>query len=164
MSPTGHIAIGFATKNFAPKIPLPIIIIAAYALDLIHLILVAAKIEETGYAPWSHSLIMALLWSAVALFITKIFTGNYKAGIVMGLILFSHWVLDFIVWNDMLVTFDKNIRIGVGIYNAIGFSQTNFMKIDTSTIIASAIEISMLVIGITRYIAYNKRRKIVEPT
>ncbi|MHB8127432.1 MAG: hypothetical protein ACYDEX_00335 [Mobilitalea sp.] len=159
MSPTGHIAIGFATRNYAPQIPLFVFIAASYAIDLIYMLFVALGIDSIGYAPWSHSLLMVVTWSTLTVLITMSFTKRFKTGLILGLVIFSHWILDFFVWNDMLIVFNKNIRVGLGLYNRIGFSQTGFMEINTATMIASLIELSMLVIGIVRYVLYLKKAR-----
>ena len=159
MSPTGHLAVGFAAKKFAPKIPLLVFLIVPYALDLIYFIFVGVGIESVDYSPWSHSLLMALVWSALALLITLALTNKFKNGLVIGLVLLSHWVLDFVVWNDMLITFDKGLRVGLGLYNAIGFTTTSFSGLNSATLIASSIELSLLMFGVAVYILYLRKMK-----
>lgn len=43
MSPTGHLALGFATKKYANDIPLPILLITAYTIDLLYFVFIALK-------------------------------------------------------------------------------------------------------------------------
>jgi len=159
MSPTGHLAIGFAAKRFAPRIPLIVLLVTAYAIDLLYFLFMAIGIESVEYSPWSHSLIMAVAWSGLALLITLMITKSFRSALVIGLVLISHWVLDFIVWDNMLIIFDDGLRVGIGLFNAIGFSQTNFTGFNMSTVIASSIELSLLIVGVAMYIRLRKKDK-----
>lgn len=159
MSPTGHLAIGFAAKKWAPKIPLFVFLIAAYIIDLLYLIFLPLGIDSIGYSPWSHSLIMAVAWSAVSLLVTLIFTRDLKSSAFIGLVVFSHWVLDFIVWGNTLITFDRNLRVGLGLYDAIGFSQTNLTALNAATAVVSIIELGMLIAGIAIYLSHVRAGK-----
>jgi membrane-bound metal-dependent hydrolase YbcI (DUF457 family) len=52
------------------------------------------------YMPYTHSLIGALVWSTAAFFVYKLFAGqraSNAAALIVGLAVFSHWVLDLIV-------------------------------------------------------------------
>lgn len=156
MSPTGHLAIGFAAKKYAPQIPVIVFLIAAYALDLIYFIFLALGIDKIDYDPWSHSLIMAIIWSVAAGFITLYFSKKFQNGFVIGLVVFSHWILDIIVWDNIPIFFDKAHRIGFGLYNKIGFSLTG-LKLNLGTLIATSIELGMLLIGVGIYILYLRK-------
>ena len=156
MSPTGHLAIGFAAKKYAPQIPVFVFLIAAYAIDLLYFIFLAIGIDTLDYDPWSHSLLMAVIWSISAALITLFFSKKLQSGIVIGLVVFSHWILDFIVWDNLPVFFDKTNRVGLGLYDKIGFSLTG-LKLDSGSILAASIEMSMLLIGLAVYILYVKK-------
>jgi len=157
MSPTGHLAVGFAVKRFVPRIPLIVLLVTAYATDLMYLIFLATGIESVEYSPWSHSLIMVIAWSGLALLVTLLITKRIKDGVVMGLVFLSHWLLDFIVWDNMLITFDETTRVGFGLFNEIGLSQTNLFVFNTSTIIASLVELTLLAIGVTMFILSQRK-------
>lgn len=160
MSPTGHLAIGFAAKKAAPQIPVIIFLIAAYAIDLIYFLFLALGIDKFEYNPWSHSLFMAIVWSVAAGLITLFFSRKFRSAFVIGLVVFSHWILDIIVWDNIPISFDKSLRVGFGLYNRIGFSLTG-MKFDSGTVIAASIELGMLLSGLAVYILYlRKQRKV----
>jgi hypothetical protein len=164
MSPTGHLAVGFAAKKYAPQIPLAVFLIAAYAIDLIYFIFLALGLDKIDFDPWSHSLFMAIIWSVSAGLISLFFSrrssdGKYHNGLLIALVVFSHWILDFIVWDNLPVYFDKTHTIGLGLYNKIGFSLTG-MKINSGTIIVTAIELGMLIIGVAIYILFLKKQKM----
>ena len=153
MSPTGHLAIGFVAKKYAPQIPVIVFLIAAYALDLIYFICLILGIDKLDYDPWSHSLFMAIIWSISAGLITLFFCKKLRSGVAIGLVVFSHWVLDIIVWDNIPAFFDKTHRVGFGLYNKIGFSFTN-LRLNSGTIIAASIELGMFMIGLAVYISY----------
>ena len=106
----GHFAVGFATKRLAPQALLGWHIAAPLFLDVLFPIFVALGIEslsvEPGYTavmplnlhdiPWSHSLVMSVVWSVA-------FGGAYfalrkdaRAAAVLGAGVFSHFVLDVV--------------------------------------------------------------------
>lgn len=159
MSPTGHLAIGFAARKYAPQIPLIVFLIAAYAIDLLYLLFLSLGIDQFDYNPWSHSLLMAIIWSITACLITLIFSRKLRSGLVIGLVVYSHWLLDFIVWDNLPVFFDKSNRVGLGLYNKIGFSFTG-LTLNSGTIIASTIELGILMIGVVIYIIYLRKLRM----
>ncbi len=163
MSPTGHLAIGFTAKKYAPQIPLVIFLIAAYLIDLLYFIFLALGIDTLDFDPWSHSLFMAIIWSISAGLITLLFSKKLRLGLVIGLVVLSHWILDIIVWNNVPVFFDKTHRVGFGLYNKIGFSLTG-MELNSGTIIATSIELTMLIIGIAIYILYLRKERRAKST
>ena len=52
MSPTGHLALGFAAKKYSNDIPLPILLIAAYTIDLLYFIFITLEVEIYAIKPW----------------------------------------------------------------------------------------------------------------
>ncbi len=156
MSPTGHLAIGFAAKKYAPDIPLIIFLIAAYAIDLIYFIFLALGMDKQDYNPWSHSLFMAIIWSVTVGLISLLFSRKLRNGLVIGLVVFSHWILDFIVWGNLPIFFDRTKVIGLGLYDKIGFSLTD-LKISSGSVIATSIELGLLIIGLAIYILYLRK-------
>ncbi len=161
MSPTGHLAIGFAAKKYAPQIPVIIFLIAAYAIDLLYFVFLAFGLDTIDYDPWSHSLMMAIIWSVSAGLLTILIDKKFRSGLAIGLVVFSHWILDFIVWDNLPLFFDKTHRVGFGLYNKIGFSLTG-LKFNSGTIIATSIEFGMLLFGLAAYIIFLRKSRIVK--
>lgn len=98
MGPFGHCAVGLAAKPVAPQVPLGVLLLATEILDIFATAFVYAGIEggATAGNPWSHGLFMSVVWSVIAaLLVARIYRSN-RAGIVVGLLVFSHWVLDFV--------------------------------------------------------------------
>src|SRR5437764_8544076 len=110
----GHYSVAFAAKT--AKIPLWILFVAVQFLDYIWATLVLLGIEklrvikgftagsmlDSYFHPYSHSLITAVIWSAVAAFVCKMICRQYgcrynkSAPLIIGLAVFSHSVLDLV--------------------------------------------------------------------
>ncbi|HCT63062.1 MAG TPA: hypothetical protein DIC19_03080 [Erysipelotrichaceae bacterium] len=157
MSPTGHLAIGFAAKKYTHDISLPILLIAAYTIDLLYFVFIALKMESYAFNPWSHSLGMAIIWSGLGALIFYLFKHNKKQALIIGLLVFSHWILDFIVWDNLPIFFDSTQRIGLGLYPRIGFSMSQ-IQLNLGSILATSLELLMLVVGLVLY--FRNRRKV----
>jgi hypothetical protein len=102
---------------------------------------------------------MAIIWSALAFLLTFLFIRRLTAALVIGAVVFSHWILDFLVWKDMLLLFNEKIRVGFGLYDALGFSKTNMTEMNTAMFLTSAIELSLLTFGVVKYVIYVKNSK-----
>jgi len=106
----GHFAVGFASKPLAPKTSLGWLMLAPMFCDVLWPLFLAIGLEKTevtpGYTaftplnlydiPWSHSLVMVLVWSALlgGLYFALKRDGRGAAVIAAGV--FSHWVLDVV--------------------------------------------------------------------
>lgn len=146
MTPIGHFAIGFAARRAGPKVSLGIWLIATWLLDIMYFIFAFAGIESLENiskpgvvpTPWSHGLFMALIWSAVAALVAGLIYRSKPVGVLIGLVVFSHWVLDFISWNNLFLFFEGSPKVGLGLFNALG-ANTIF------------IELGLFLVGITIY-------------
>lgn len=102
MAALAHAGIGLASKRIAPKIPVWILVTAAYVIDLIWGVFFFAGIEHMpdqnlpGTNPWSHGLFMALIWSLLAGLITFWVSKDRRTALIISCLVFSHWVIDFI--------------------------------------------------------------------
>ncbi len=102
MAGLAHAGVGLASKRIAPKVPLWILLVAAYAIDFIWGIFYLVGVERmsgadsTTTTPWSHGLFMAVVWSSLAGLITALISRDRRTSLVIGLLVFSHWVVDFI--------------------------------------------------------------------
>jgi len=95
--------------------------------------------------PYSHSLVMLLVWSMVfALCYFAIRRGRAGA-ITVGVLVFSHYILDVITHRpDMPVTIDGETRLGMGLWNYPGTTL--------------ATESAMFIIGATMYASVTRER------
>ena len=131
----GHYALAFGAKRWAPAVSLGTLFMACQFADLLWPTLVMLGIEvveiDPGNTlvtplnfvsyPYSHSLVMLLVWSAVfALCYFAICRGRAGA-ITVGALVFSHYVLDVITHRpDMPITIDVSTRLGLGLWNYPG--------------------------------------------
>lgn len=132
MAGLAHLGLGLAAKRIAPKIPLGVLITGAYAIDIIWGIFFLAGLEHLpkpgvfASAPYSHSLFMALFWSALAVGIAWLICRNRHTSLFIGLLVFSHWIVDSITKPMMavfpadtgvLLFFEGSPSIGLGAYS-----------------------------------------------
>lgn len=167
MPALAHIGIGLAAKRFAPKIPLWALLISAMFIDLLSFVFL--------FAIWiSHGLFMSVVWSIIAMLITALITMllnskneqdkthkslswskvNLHATLTIGLLVFSHWILDFIGWPMSVINpsatgvpllFNDSVNIGLGVYSTwVG---------------ALLMDIGVFVLGLVIYIHYLKKIK-----
>lgn len=129
----GHFGVGLALKPAAPKVPLVILLIATVLLDLLSFGFLASGLEETnqthfdltsgitllkpGSLGWSHGLFMSLVWSTMAAVITFLIFKQKRGALIVSGLVFSHWVLDFIVHlSDLPLFFDGSPLLGLGLW------------------------------------------------
>jgi hypothetical protein len=157
----GHYSVAFAAKSDKNKIPLWVLFIAVQFLDYIWATLVLLGIEklrvikgftagsmlDSYFHPYSHSLITAILWSCVAAIVYKPicswlgFVYTKSAASIIGVAVFSHWILDLIAHPRDLAIYDDTWKVGFGLWN---YRDPEF-----------ALEIALLGAGILLYLTRN---------
>ena len=167
MPALAHIGIGLAAKRIFPKIPLWALLISAMVIDLL--------VAVFFFATWiTHGLFMSVVWSILAIVMTALIkmrlnskneqdkginSSNWNIGILytslsIGLLVFSHWVLDFIGWpmsvmdpnaTGVPILFDDTVNIGLGVYR----TWTGALLMD----------IGIFVAGLGLYLHYLKKAK-----
>lgn len=158
MAGLGHIGFGFAAKPITPKVHLVVLLIASELIDILWGIFYFTGIDrgnpDMNFSPWSHSLFMSVIWSVLAAFLAGRIYHDKRTGIVTGLLVFSHWVIDFITHPmgaifggtplppDLPLFFNGSHKVGFGLYNH-------------SFTIAIATDIGMLILGIVIYVCYS---------
>jgi len=130
----GHVAVGFAAKRVAPKTSLGLLIAAPLALDLLWPVLVLVGVERVRidpgntaftplaftYYPWSHSLLMSLVWSVLAGVAYWLWRRYAVGALVLGAGVFSHWVLDAVSHRpDMPLYPGGATMVGLGLWNSV---------------------------------------------
>ena len=130
----GHYGVAFAVKTERNKIPLWVLFVTVQLLDFLWAPFVLLGIEKVRfvpgitatnaldlyYMPYTHSLIGALFWSAVAFAIYKIGWRNIASNsvaLLVGFAVFSHWFLDLIVHRPDLPIYDDTLKVGFGLWN-----------------------------------------------
>lgn len=122
MAGLAHAGVGLAAKRVAPKTPLVVLVTAAYVIDIIWGIFFFAGIEHLS---WSHGLLMALLWSLLAGVLAALVSHSRRSGLIIGLLVFSHWVVDFISHpmtavfpeaTGLPLLFENTPTVGLGVW------------------------------------------------
>jgi membrane-bound metal-dependent hydrolase YbcI (DUF457 family) len=127
----GHNAVGFASKKFAPRTSLLLLMGAPMLLDLLWPIFLLLGIEHVRIQrgataltpldfydyPWSHSLLMAAVWSIVAALLYFAVTRYGRGALVIGVGVISHWVLDFVTHRPDLPLWPGGPKVGLGLWN-----------------------------------------------
>jgi hypothetical protein len=157
----GHYSVAFAVRTEQNKISLWVLFVAVQFLDYIWATLVLLGIEklrvikgftagsmlDSYFHPYSHSFIAAVLWSGVAGLCYKplcrwLGYGYTKsAALVVGVAVFSHWILDLIAHPHDLPVYDDTAKVGFGLWN---YRDPEF-----------AVEIALLALGIALYLVRN---------
>jgi membrane-bound metal-dependent hydrolase YbcI (DUF457 family) len=119
----GHFGLAAGVKAGAPRLPLWALMLSTYLLDVIFILLFAAGIESLKpvdpahpnvyggvliHAYYTHSLIGALVIAAVAGWFASRRWGQ-QGGLVIAVVVFSHWVLDLLVHRPDLPILPGNI-------------------------------------------------------
>jgi hypothetical protein len=130
MTPIGHLAMGFTAKTAGAgaKVPLGVLLAASWLLDILYFLFACAGIESAENitkpgvvpSPYSHGLFMAVIWSVLAGLLAWRVYHSQRAGIVIGLVVFSHWALDFISWNNLFLLFEGSPKVGLGMFHSLG--------------------------------------------
>ena len=119
---SGHFGFAVVVKSSAPKVPLWALMLSTYLLDFVFIFLVAFGIESFApldpahpaygqvliHAYYSHSLVGAGIIAVIAGLVARWAWGK-RAGLVIGGIVFSHWLLDLIVHRPDLPILPGNL-------------------------------------------------------
>ena len=129
----GHFAVGFASKKFVPRSSLAILLAAPLFADVLWPLFLLLGWEQvridpgnTRFTPfdfvsypWSHSLLMDLVW-ATAFSIGYYAISHYRTGaIAVWIGVVSHWVLDWITHRPDMPIYPGGLRVGLGLWNSI---------------------------------------------
>ena len=165
MGPPGHFGIALASKPTAPKVPLWTLLVASEVLDLLSFGFEAVGLEkyavsETNFErgvkilspcslPWSQGLFMSVVWSLLFGGIVYQVTKDRHSSIVSGLVVFSHWILDFVVHLPYVpLLFGDSPQVGLGLWSS-----------GPGLIASAVLEFALLFGGIVIYGIWIKREK-----
>jgi len=153
----GHHAVAFAAKPAAPRVSLGTLFAATIFLDLLWPIFILLGIEDVRVAgitaftpldfykyPITHSLLAVLGWSIAAAIVYRVFRKSTRDAVIVGAAVLSHWVVDFIAHRPDLPLWPNGPKVGLGLWNSV-----------PATI---AVEVGMLVLGLTLYLRATKAR------
>jgi hypothetical protein len=130
----GHFAVGLAAKRAAPRASLGALFLACQFLDVLWPILILTGVEHFRLVngitasnpldlydmPWSHSALMSGAWSVLFAGVYFAISREGRAAVVLGAVVFSHWVTDFIAHRpDMQLTPWNPTRYGLGLWYSL---------------------------------------------
>lgn len=130
----GHYGLAFAAKRVAPRTSLGTFAFAAQLLDEIWPIFVLMGLERVRvapglmaanpldfeYYPYSHSLAGAIVWSILLGGIYYAVRHDRRSAGVVGLLVFSHWILDVPMHRpDLPLWPGSATRVGLGAWRSI---------------------------------------------
>jgi hypothetical protein len=130
----GHLAASLVGKRANPTVSLVWFIVAANFIDLIWPLFLLAGLEvvevdpgNTAFTaldfvsyPWTHSLLMTIVWGALLGGLAAWRGVPRKAAWWIGGLVVSHWVLDFITHRpDLPLWPGGEARVGLGLWNSI---------------------------------------------
>jgi membrane-bound metal-dependent hydrolase YbcI (DUF457 family) len=127
----GHFGVALGAKKFAPRTSLGSLFFAAQFLDLVWPILLLLGLEHVRIAPRitrmspfdfydypiTHSLVTAVIWSAVVGAGYFALRRNGRSAWMMGIAVVSHWLLDFLVHRPDLPLWPGGPKVGLGLWN-----------------------------------------------
>ena len=128
----GHFAVGLAAKSARPSISLGTYFLAVQFVDLLWPSLLLLGIEQVSiepgitemtplnfsYYPFTHSLLMAMVWALGGFLLYYLIKKDVKGGIIIAACVASHWVLDFVTHRpDLPIAFAETAKVGLGLWN-----------------------------------------------
>ncbi|HEX6832719.1 MAG TPA: hypothetical protein VF132_04215 [Rudaea sp.] len=130
----GHFGVAFAAKRAAPQASLGILVLAAQLADIVWPLLLLAGIEHVHVThgqtplldlvfdsyPYSHSLLVQIGVGVVLAGIYRWRRGSIRSAAVVGLLVPSHWVLDWLVHvPDLPLLPGDPDRFGLGMWQSL---------------------------------------------
>jgi hypothetical protein len=129
----GHFALGLAAKRAAPRVPLVILFAAAQLADVLWPFFLAAGVEQVRIDPgntavtpldfvsypYSHSLVLLVVWGAVLAWVYGRLTGVTGAFAVIAALVVSHWVLDFVTHRPDMPIYPGSAKFGLGLWSSV---------------------------------------------
>lgn len=129
----GHFAVGFASKGAARRVSLGWLLMAPLLLDVLWPVFLLLGWERVqivpgatamtplvfDWYPWSHSLVMTILWALVFATIVLGTTHDWAATVVVFGAVQSHWVLDWITHQPDMPVWPFGERYGLGLWNSV---------------------------------------------
>lgn len=154
----GHPAAGLGSKRAAPGASLGILVLAPMLLDFLWPVFLLLDIEHVRVDPgntkvvpmdfydypWSHSLVMAIVWSVVLGGIYWMVTKRGRTSVVIGALVVSHWFFDLVMHRPDLPLYPGGPKFGLGLWN----SRPGTIIVETLIIVA----------GIAMYARFTRAR------
>jgi membrane-bound metal-dependent hydrolase YbcI (DUF457 family) len=129
----GHYAVGLAAKRLAPRTSLGTLFAAPTLADLLWPVFLLLGWEQARVVPgpnpflnlWlddipvSHSLVALIAWGLLFGYLYRTRTGYARGALVVGLLVLSHWVLDFVTHRPDMPLYPGSVNVGLGLWNSV---------------------------------------------
>ncbi len=129
----GHFAAGLLASRTEPRLPLGTAFLAAQLPDALWPVFLLAGVEKVEIAPgdtavtplrfvhypWSHSLLMVLLWGVAASVLYQALGGTKRASVLLFALAASHWVLDFVSHRPDMPLLPNGPFLGLGLWYSV---------------------------------------------
>jgi hypothetical protein len=162
MDPIAHASIGLMARPAAPKAHPLVLIAATQVPDLLFFVFEAAGLEHQAVTrmnfkrgltylsparmPWSHGLAACIAWSAAAGALAAWAYRDRRTGATVGSLVFSHWMLDAIAYDNLPVALDDSPKVGLGLVTT-----------GAGVIAGLVLEAALIAGGIASYVQHRKR-------
>lgn len=132
----GHYGVALALKGAQTRASLGLLFLGVQFVDILFFPLVLTGVErmnivpgftdsthfELAFMPYTHSLLASVLWAllitAGALVVLREQPARRSVAVILGVAVFSHWVLDWIVHTpDLPLLGDSSTKLGLGLWN-----------------------------------------------
>lgn len=132
----GHFGVAMGAKRVAPAVSLGTLVMAAQLADGLWPIFVLLGVEQVRidpgitrmtpldftYYPWTHSLLADAAWALLFAAVYAVVRRNWQAAAWLGVLVLSHWVLDFVVHRPDLPLWPGGPKVGLGLWNSVPLS------------------------------------------
>ena len=130
----GHFAVAFAAKRASPTTSLGTLFIACELVDLLWPLFLLAGVETVAIAPgitqftpldfrhypWSHSLLMVVVWSLLFAALVFARAKRWLSAAVVALVVLSHWFLDLVVHRpDLPLAPGSDVKVGFAVWDSV---------------------------------------------
>jgi membrane-bound metal-dependent hydrolase YbcI (DUF457 family) len=157
----GHFAVGFAAKKPVPQVPLALLMAAVAWADILWTVFLLLGWEhariapgDTQYTPfdlydypWSHSLLMLIVWGALLGGAYWLFQKDAAGAWIVGGCVVSHWALDWVTHRADMPLYPGGPKFGLGLWNSIAGTM--------------AVEIAMYAVGVWMYMKMTRAKNWV---
>lgn len=135
----GHFGLAFAAKRWkidgsiGTGVSLAVLVLATQWADLLWPFLLLTGVERVAiapgitaanpldftYYPWSHSLLMGLVWGVVVGGVYYGWTRDRQGALLVGALVPSHWILDLVVHRPDLPLWPGGQTVGLGLWYSV---------------------------------------------
>ena len=155
----GHFGAGFYGSAFTRRPALGTLFFAAQFIDLLWPLLLIAGVEHVAidpgntavtplhfeHYPWTHSGLMVAIWGVLFGAVYYLFRKDVRAALVLGALVFSHWLLDVLVHAPDLPLFPwGGPVVGLGLWDSLPATMV--------------LEFGILAAGVWYYVAHTRAK------